>query len=147
MLDVITYRYSGHSPSDASSYRGRQEIDLWRAQDSIRGFGDYLRENGHADAAALERIEESVIETISTAVGAAVDLDRSPRLAVAGDAIGALMFSNEKADALDEREPDVLQPLAETRLQITAAKHRFGLDEAGRAPSPAQDADLCRSHL
>ena len=135
MLDVITYRYSGHSPSDASSYRGRQEIDLWRAQDSIRGFGDYLRENGHADAAELGRIEESVIETIRSAVEAAVDLDRSPRLAVAGDAIGALMFSNEKADALDEREPDVLQPLAETRLQVTAAKHRFGLDEAG-APRP-----------
>ena len=41
MLDVITYRYSGHSPSDASSYRERDEIDRWREHDSIRGFGEH----------------------------------------------------------------------------------------------------------
>ena len=51
MLDVITYRYSGHSSSDASSYRGRDEIALWREHDSIRGFGEYLRANGYAEMA------------------------------------------------------------------------------------------------
>ena len=28
LLDVVTYRFSGHSPSDASSYRSREEMDL-----------------------------------------------------------------------------------------------------------------------
>ena len=135
MLDVITYRYSGHSPSDASSYRGRDEIELWRAQDSIRGFGDYLRANGHADNAELEEIGESVVEVITKVVAAAVDLELSPRLNTANDAIGVLMFSNGTADALDDREPDVLQPLDESRLKVTAGKHRFGLDERG-APRP-----------
>ncbi len=133
MLDVITYRYSGHSPSDASSYRGRDEVDLWRAQDSIRGYGDYLLANDHTDEVELADIKTSIVETITGVVSAAVDLDRSPRLDVAGDAIGALMFSNGRADALDEREPEVLQPLAETRLTITADKHRFGTDEQGEA--------------
>ena len=132
MLDVITYRYSGHSPSDASSYRGRDEVDLWRAQDSIRGFGDYLLANEHADEATLADIKNSIVETITGVVSAAVDLDRSPRLDVAGDAIGALMFSNARADALDEREPEVLQTLAETRLTVTADKHRSGADEQGQ---------------
>ncbi len=131
MLDVITYRYSGHSPSDASSYRGRDEVDLWRAQDSIGAFGDYLCAHGHADASALEGIEASSVELIERVLRAAVDLAASPRLDASGDAIGAMMFSNERADALDERQPEVLLALDESRLQVTSGKHRFGLDEAG----------------
>ena len=133
MLDVITYRYSGHSPSDASSYRGRDEVDLWRQHDSISGFGDYLRANGHADASALEGIAESSVELIERVLCAAVDLATSPRLDASGDAIGAMMFSNERADALDEREPEALQAKADSRLQVTSGKHRFGLDDAGQA--------------
>ena len=135
MLDVITYRYSGHSPSDASSYRGRDEVDLWREQDSIRGFGQYLLENGHATDAALAAMRESTVEVITRAVAAAVDLDLSPRLDPAKDAIGRMMFSRERADALDDRAPDVLQPLSESRLKVTAGKHRFGFDEAGEPRS------------
>jgi len=29
LLDVLTYRYSGHSPSDASSYRTKEEVEAW----------------------------------------------------------------------------------------------------------------------
>ncbi len=29
LLDTITYRYSGHSPSDADSYRTQEEKDAW----------------------------------------------------------------------------------------------------------------------
>ncbi len=135
MLEVITYRYSGHSPSDASSYRGRDEIDRWREQDSIRDFGAYLRANGHAGQAALEEIKESTVEAITRAVAAAADLALSPRLDPADDAIGRMMFSRERADALDDRAPEVLQPLSESRLQVTAGKHRFGLDDEGKARS------------
>ena len=35
LLDTITYRFSGHSPSDASSYREKSEIEEWRQVDSI----------------------------------------------------------------------------------------------------------------
>ena len=33
LLETITYRYSGHSPSDASSYRIKEEIEAWQAID------------------------------------------------------------------------------------------------------------------
>ena len=132
MLDVITYRYSGHSPSDASSYRGRDEVDLWRAQDSISGFGEYLCANGHADASALEGIKACSAQLIKRVVSAAVDLDLSPRLDASSGVIGGMMFSNQRAEALDDRQPEVLQALEDSRLKITSAKHRFGLDEAGK---------------
>ena len=80
MLDVITYRYSGHSPSDASSYRGRDEIEMWRGHDSIRGFGEYLCRHGHADATMLKDMQESIIQQVVKVVEAAVDLERSPSL-------------------------------------------------------------------
>ena len=135
MLDVITYRYSGHSSSDASSYRGRDEVALWREHDSIRGYGEYLRAYDYAEAAALQSIQESVIKLITKTVALAVDLEASPRIDATGDAIGRMMFSNATADALDHREPDVLQPLHESRLKVTRAKHRFGLDEHGEPRS------------
>ncbi len=42
LLEVIAYRQSGHSPSDASAYRSREEIDLWRQVDPIAEFGRQL---------------------------------------------------------------------------------------------------------
>ena len=131
MLDVITYRYSGHSSSDASSYRARDEIALWREHDSIRGYGEVLLAKGYADEVDLQSIRGSVIEQITSSVALAIDLKASPRIDPSGDAIGQMMFSDATADALDNREPDVLQPLHESRLKITRAKHRFGLDEHG----------------
>ena len=42
LLDTLTYRYSGHSPSDASSYRSKEELDAWMQEDSITSFGNSL---------------------------------------------------------------------------------------------------------
>ena len=131
MLDVITYRYSGHSPSDASSYRGREEVELWRQQDALRGFGDWLRAKGYADADGLESLRESVVETISKTVSASVSLELSPYLHAAGDSIAGMMFSNQKADALCEGQPQVLQEMGKTRFKATSGKHRFGLNQNG----------------
>ncbi|PQP32845.1 dehydrogenase, partial [Desulfobacteraceae bacterium SEEP-SAG10] len=38
LLDTITYRISGHSPSDASSYRTKEEISAWQETDCIKGY-------------------------------------------------------------------------------------------------------------
>ena len=42
LLEVLTYRYSGHSPSDASSYRSKEEVEAWQAQDCISGYAKQL---------------------------------------------------------------------------------------------------------
>ncbi|MCK5456638.1 MAG: thiamine pyrophosphate-dependent dehydrogenase E1 component subunit alpha, partial [Melioribacteraceae bacterium] len=45
LLDTVTYRYSGHSPSDASSYRTKDEMELWENNDAIAEYSQYLINN------------------------------------------------------------------------------------------------------
>jgi len=134
LLDTITYRVSGHSPSDASSYREKSEIDLWREHDSIISFADYLQENGHADSGDLETIHENVMRDIKNVVQAATSLEVSPRIDAQSDAIGQMMFSNAWKDRLADGEPEVLLPKEETRFKITAKKSRFGLKDGKPLP-------------
>ena len=39
LLDTLTYRISGHSPSDASSYRSKEEIEAWQNRSEERRVG------------------------------------------------------------------------------------------------------------
>ncbi len=135
MLDVVTYRISGHSPSDASSYRGRDEIELWKQQDSITGFGQYLKVNGHADDNILEGLHENVVERITKSVTASISLDISPRINMRDNSIADMMFSNGKVERFDDREPDVLQSKAESRFKVTSGKFRYGFDAQGKPTS------------
>ena len=58
LLDTVTYRISGHSPSDASSYRSKEEIERWQQADSIRAFRKRLIENFIARAAHEIRVHQ-----------------------------------------------------------------------------------------
>jgi 2-oxoisovalerate dehydrogenase E1 component len=69
LLDTITYRFSGHSPSDASAYRTKEEVDLWRQHDSLIGYREYLVANGHASDADLDAIVAGVIERLVQGAG------------------------------------------------------------------------------
>src|ERR1041385_7040195 len=46
LTDTVTYRYSGHSPSDASSYREKSEIEAWQQVDSLATYGAELLQAG-----------------------------------------------------------------------------------------------------
>ncbi len=137
LLDTVTYRFSGHSPSDASAYREKAEIDLWREQDSLIAYAQYLQQNSHASAAQLAAIGADIQQRLTMILEAAVSLDLSPRVNMLIDSIGALMFSNGVAERLAAREPEVRLPKTQSRLQTTLEKARFGLDEAGQ-PRPKQ---------
>ncbi|RME82763.1 MAG: dehydrogenase [Caldilineae bacterium] len=131
LLDTVTYRFSGHSPSDAMAYRTKEELELWMQQDSLVAFGEYLLANGHADEELLNRLREDARERLRKVLQAAVDLEVSPRVDVHSDAIGNMMFSNEMRDRMAEGAPEVLLPKEKTRFKITSQKARFGLDEKG----------------
>jgi 2-oxoisovalerate dehydrogenase E1 component len=134
LLDVITYRIAGHSPSDASAYRTREEIALWEQEDCLSGFGSYLVENGHATAEQLEELKEEAARRISRVLELASSLEISPRLRTEDrDPIGSLMFSNTKIEKLENREPEVLIPYEENpRIQANRRKSRCGLDSKGK---------------
>lgn len=134
LLDTLTYRFSGHSPSDASSYRDKEEVDLWRQQDSLLNYGEYLKENCHAEEDQLAAMREDIVARLAKVLEAAVSPELSPRVSITDDTIGQMMFSNKFKDRLAEGEPEVLQPKEESRLQVTHAKNRFGLENGKPLP-------------
>jgi len=134
LLDVITYRLSGHSPSDASAYRTKEEVDLWEKQDCVASFGKYLVDNEHATRKQLDELKEDVVRRITRTLELASSLEISPRLrADDEDRIGAFMFSNQKIEKLDDRDPEVLLELEENpRIRANKRKSRGGLDDQGK---------------
>jgi 2-oxoisovalerate dehydrogenase E1 component len=130
-MDTITYRISGHSPSDASSYRTKEEIAMWEEQDCVRSFGEYLVENDLASQQELSKLEESVIEKVTEALSLAAPLDTSPR--PTGREIEEVMFSDSSVWKMEDREPEVLMLKEEnSRVQQISRKNRSAYDENGK---------------
>ncbi len=129
LLDTITYRFSGHSPSDASSYRERDELELWRSQDSLVSFADYLKDNKHASQTDIDGAIAESLERIKRITEAAIATEFSPYMSISSHTIGELMFSNSTKDRMEEGKPETLQTLSETRLSVTQGKLRFGLED------------------
>ena len=134
LMDTVTYRISGHSPSDASSYRTPEEIKLWQEADSIEEYGKYLTSNGIAKQYELDTLRDEIKTKLRGVVTLAVDDNLSPRLG--GAFIESVMFSNGKVEKFDDREPELSQPLAENpRVKSLAGKARYGFDADGKAVS------------
>src|SRR5262245_26213670 len=130
LLDTVTYRISGHSPSDASSYRSKEEIERWQQADSIRAFRAKLLENGIATENQLETARAEIENAIFDTFKLAIDLEKNPRVTVDSDLVGSVMFSNQRVQKFDDRAPEFLQPLAENpRVQQIAGKVRTTTDE------------------
>ncbi len=145
LLDTLTYRYSGHSPSDASTYRTKEEIEAWQEQDSLRSFEKDLVKNGITTEEEIETLRRSVVERLVKILKWAVDDTVSPRMDLVGnpDEIGELMFSNGSVDKMEDREPEVLLPMEENpRVQQLKRKERFGLDKNGKPFSKVKTFQL-----
>jgi 2-oxoisovalerate dehydrogenase E1 component len=141
LLDTLTYRFSGHSPSDASSYRSKEEIEAWMQYDSIIQFGNDLVADGITSKSALDDIRQQVILQITETLKLAIDDVVSPRIDLVAqpDAIGNMMFSNGSVDKLDDRTPEVLIPLDENpRIKALQNKERFYTGKDGKPVSKAR---------
>ena len=135
LLDVLTYRYSGHSPSDASTYRSKEEIEAWEAQDSIIWFGKELVKAGVATEAELEAIKAATTDLITGSMKLAIDDEVSPLMDIENqpNLIGEMMYSNQSVDKMDDREPEVNHPMEENpRVKQLKNKERFMFDANGK---------------
>ena len=142
LLDVLTYRYSGHSPSDASSYRTKDEVEAWEAQDCINSFGKELVSAEVAQQTDLDSIWSDVKELINEMFLKAIDTKTSPLMDNA-EIIGEMIFSNGSVDKFSDAEPEVLMPLAENpRVKRIAGKERFAFDEEGKPYSKMKQFQL-----
>ncbi len=135
LLDVLTYRYSGHSPSDASSYRTKEEIETWEKEDSIVWFGSELVKAGIASEKELEEIKSATVGLISNTMKLAIDDEVSPHMDMKKypNLIGEMMFSNQSVEKMEDRPVEVNHPMVENpRVQQLAKKERFMFDENGK---------------
>lgn len=68
IVEGLTYRWLGHSKSDANRYRTKEEIEEWKTKCPIKAFEAYLIENKVASREELDAMTAAAKEDIAQAV-------------------------------------------------------------------------------
>jgi len=68
ILEVMTYRYRGHSMSDPAKYRSREEVQKMREErDAIEHVRELLLQGGHATDDDLKVIDRDIKALVNDA--------------------------------------------------------------------------------
>jgi pyruvate dehydrogenase E1 component alpha subunit len=67
-LEMLTYRFEGHSMGDPLRYRTKDEVEKWQEDDPIGILERHLLENEMADQETLEQLDQEAQETVDAAV-------------------------------------------------------------------------------
>jgi len=137
LLDVLTYRLTGHSPSDSSSYRTKEEVEAWKQQDPLVTYKQELLQAGTAKEEELQAVRESVEQLLFEIVQLAVDEKISPRMDLQKkpDLIADFMFSGQRVEKMEDRPCEVLLPKEENpRLKQIKKKVRVGIKDGKPVP-------------
>jgi len=127
LLDTLTYRMAGHSPSDATSYRSKEEMDMWAEHDVLINYSKKLIDAKVAKVESIEGINTYVRDLMTKVCKLAIDDTLSPR--ITASEIPNIMFSNQKVVKMEDREPDVLMKKEENpRVQQIAKKSRYAFE-------------------
>ena len=146
LLEVVTYRVSGHSPSDSSTSRTPEEIEAWKAADPIKAYREKLILGGIASESELDAIHDTIVRRMTKICKMAIDESISPRMDLDKnpDAIESIMFSNEKKPSLDNRPAEMLMPKDEVpRVKDIAGKIRTAFDADGKPVSKMKRYNIC----
>ena len=145
LLEVLTYRFSGHSPSDASSYRSKEEVEAWQEQDCIISYKNQLLEAGVSTESELKAVWDDVKILMVDMMKLSINDEISPRMDMKKmpNLIGEMMFSNESIESFGNAVPEVNHPMAENpRVQQIAKKERFATDQDGKPFSKMKQYQL-----
>ncbi len=72
ILEMITYRYRGHSMSDPATYRSREEVDEWRSgRDPIARLQEQMIDIGIIDALQLKEKDKAIKKQVAEIARAA----------------------------------------------------------------------------
>jgi pyruvate dehydrogenase E1 component alpha subunit len=99
LLELVTYRYRGHSMADAARYRTEDEVRRWRERDPIDWFQKRLIDAGVLDEVRAEEIEAAAIAAAEKAVEFA---ESSPDPSV--EELGRYVYAEEPVEAVAESE-------------------------------------------
>ena len=128
LLDVVTYRYAGHSPSDASSYRTKEEMAAWQEVDPLITYRAQLIEAGVATEAECDALKAGVVDAITRNLQLAIDDAVSPRMDLTADPdmIARMMYTNRHVERYSDAPVETLMPMEENpRVKAIAGKERF----------------------
>lgn len=147
LLDVATYRIGGHSPSDASSYRTKEELDIWKDFDAIRQYKEKLVKGEVITEQEAAQTEKQVHDLVKEMFILSIDKEISPYETMDSMFIESVMFSNKKLESCDETrkgDADFLQPLAENeQYKKIQKKQRFYADATGKPYSSMLVYNIC----
>ncbi len=65
LLDVVVYRYAGHSQSDKESCRVEEEIDAWRTLDPVENLKKDMLNSGAFTESEIDKLEEKILADIN----------------------------------------------------------------------------------
>ena len=132
LLDVVTYRHTGHSTSDQNAYRTKEEMDAWMEIDPCTVFRNELVNAGIGSDSVFDDIWSETRERMTRICKWASDEKISPYPDFKKDRafVERLMFSNKKIPAFGEIKPNVLIPKEEcSRVKQIAGKERFAFKD------------------
>lgn len=133
LLDVITYRLSGHSTSDAMSYRTKEEVETWEKLDPLTVFPQQIIDAKVATAKEVEAVKEEIIDRNHRMFALASDLDIAPYTDYEKnpDHIEKVMFSNGHVEKMEDRECEVREKKEDNervKKIAKAARYAYGPD-------------------
>ncbi len=145
LLDVVTYRYSGHSPSDAGAYRTKEELTAWKDIDSIEVYGKKLIEAGLCTQEQLDKIQDDCDNMVVEILKLTVDEKKTPYLDLTThpEKLESVMFSSLRREKMEDRpcEYSILKE-ENPRLLSIKKKERYAYNEKGEKLSPNRTLQL-----
>ena len=90
-LEILTYRFQGHSMGDPQRYRQKDEVPQWEKTDPIGIYNRYLIKQELAGQADLTKVEKAVEEEVKEAV---VFAENSPEPGL--DTLFDYMYASEE---------------------------------------------------
>ena len=146
LVEVVTYRYRGHSAADPEVYREREEVEEWRGKDPIESFARRCVEAGVLGEREVGQAREEA-EAAVVAAAEFADASPEPPLDTMYENLYALTDYPGGWYAVDERSPEPHRgeheadmPDAARRLAEAGAAYAEE-EEEGERPNPAVHGD------
>ncbi|WP_425363094.1 pyruvate dehydrogenase (acetyl-transferring) E1 component subunit alpha [Candidatus Tisiphia endosymbiont of Hybos culiciformis] len=68
ILEMDSYRYRGHSMSDPAKYRSKEEVEMYKEQDTLSQVKEIILDHKYASEEQLKEIDKEVKDIIAEAV-------------------------------------------------------------------------------
>ncbi|WP_297527328.1 pyruvate dehydrogenase (acetyl-transferring) E1 component subunit alpha [Thiohalobacter sp.] len=79
-LELMTYRYRGHSMSDSNAYRPKEEERMWSKRDPIIMLRDKLIEGGHLTLDDYKNMDTEILDEIENEIIPFAENSPEPRV-------------------------------------------------------------------